>query len=209
MKRTLLALSALSALAFAGVGFAQTAPAPNRAAAPAHAAMRGGPAAQRGPMQRFDPAKFAERRTERLRTLLQLRPEQEGALKAFVDATTPKGQGRMGDRMREGQGQRAEGQRLTTPQRLEQARKMMTERQARFDQISAATLRFYTQLSPSQQKVFDTQAHGMGGHRGGPGGGFRGHMGGGRGGPMGGQGGQHWGPQGGPMGGAQGGPPPR
>jgi protein CpxP len=208
MKRTLLALSALSALAFAGAGFAQTAPAPAaKHAAQNHAAPnRANMGAPGGDRMRFDPAKFAERRTEHLRTLLQLRPEQDGALKAFVDATTPKGQ--MGERMRERQGQRGKDQNLTTPQRLEQARRMMTERQARFDQIATATLKFYNQLSPSQQKVFDTQQHRFGGRmhgRGGPGGRMGGQWGGDRGGRMGGHGGPMGGPQGGPMGP----PPPR
>lgn len=160
MKKFLLAVGAVSVLAMAGASAAQPAP--------------GAPPAARGMgqhMQRMDPAKMAERRAQRLRDTLQLTPAQDGALRAFLDATQPKGD--MRERMQQ---RRAEGPGATTPQRLERAKRMMVERQARFDQVSAATLRFYNQLTPAQQKAFDAQ-HGRGGKgmRGGRGhGGMRG-----------------------------------
>lgn len=180
MKRTLLALSALTAVAFAGAGHAQPA---NRPPPPPQAG------AER---PQFDPAKMAERRAQHLRDTLQLTSAQEPALRAFLDATTPKGDPRQ--RFAE---RRAEGPATTTPQRIERARKMRAERQARFDQVTSATLRFYNQLTPSQQKAFDVQHQGRrGGMRGGPRG--RGGHGG------------HEGFKGGFRGhGPQGGPPPR
>lgn len=149
-----LAAAALAALvASAGLAAAQPAP-PDRAPA----------------MERPDPAAMSARRAERLRDVLQLRPDQEGALRAFVDQMGPRG-----DMRRRFDEDRQEMQRLTTPQRLERMRTRMAERQARFDQRAQATLRFYSQLSPAQQRAFDAMAP-MGGRRGGGfHGGRRGH----------------------------------
>lgn len=123
---------------------------------------------------RPDPAAMAERRAEHLRAALQLRPDQEGALKTYLDARKrPEG-------LRERGGSERMAQ-MTTPQRLDAARTRMTERMAQFDQRAAATKRFYAQLSPSQQKAFDAMAP-RGGGRGDHGG--RGGRGGGHG-PMG------------------------
>ena len=117
---------------------------------------------------------MAARRAEHLRAALQLRPDQEPALKAFLDASKPAARPARGDRAAMAQ--------MSTPQRLDAQRARMTERLARFDQRAAATKKFYAQLSPSQQKAFDAMAPrgGMkgGGHRGMGG---RGPMGGGRG----------------------------
>jgi hypothetical protein len=73
----------------------------------------------------------------------------------------------------------------TTPERLDAQAKRMAEHQAAFQKRAAATRAFYAQLTPSQQKVFDTlhAHHGGGRHmrvfRGGPGHmGAPGHMGG-------------------------------
>lgn len=160
MKTPLLALAAAALLAAPMAAAAQPAP--------------GGPAPRPGVERpRMDPAQMAERRAERLRATLQLRPDQEGALKAFLDASRPAGG--MGQRMarpRQAPGAQAPGAR-TAPQRIEQARKAMAERQARFERTAEATLKFYGQLSPAQQKAFDAQrGPGMGGKMRGPG---RGH----------------------------------
>lgn len=126
------------------------------------------PEAQRGEMRpRMSPEQRAERRAEHLRTVLQLRPEQEPALRTFLSAS----QRSPGDREKM-RGQRQEMAQLTTPQRLDRMAERMRERQARFEQHAAATKRFYAQLSPSQQKAFDAigPRGGKGGHRGGRGG---------------------------------------
>lgn len=127
--------------------------------------------AQRGETrQRMSPEQRAERRAEHLRTVLQLRPEQEPALRTFLSASqrSPGDRGKM-------RGQRQEMAQMTTPQRLDRMAERMRERQARFEQHAAATKRFYAQLSPAQQKAFDAigpRGRMKGGeHRGGHGGG--------------------------------------
>ena len=119
--------------------------------------------------ERPDPAAMAERRAERLRAALQLRPDQEPALKAFVGAMKPGARSERGQRQAMAQ--------MSTPQRLDAMRARAVERLARLDQRIAATKAFYAQLSPAQQKAFDAMA---------PKGGMRGHPGmRGPGGPMG------------------------
>lgn len=178
MKISTLALGGLAALSLAGASLAQPAAPPADARRP--------PVGER--MQRPDPAQMAERHAQRLRDTLQLRPEQEPALKAYVASLQslrpqPPGGPRAG---------RPDPAARTTPQRLDEARQRMAERQGRFDQMAQATLRFYGQLNPAQQKAFDAQ-HGPGKRFAGPGKrGFRPGMTG------------HRVPMGGPLGG----PPP-
>lgn len=173
MKLTRLAPMALGGVllagGFAGSSLAQQPP-------PAQGAQAGHPG---GPREgrRMDPEAMAAKHAERLRAVLQLRPEQEPALKAFLDSRKPPA-----GAAQRGRGGREQLAAMTTPQRLDAQRARMVERTARFDQRAAATKKFYAQLSPSQQKAFDAMAPrgGMkgGGHRGMGG---RGPMGGGRG----------------------------
>jgi protein CpxP len=161
-KARLLAMAAALAVAIPGAAcYAQPA---------AQAASPAATGAPHRPM--MDPAQRAEHRAERLRTVLQLRPEQEPALKAYVAALQPPAGAR--EARRERRGERAS---MTTPQRIEAVRKAMDERRARFDQHAQATLKFYGQLSPAQQKAFDAMGpqrgpggpgmHGKDGRRGG------------------------------------------
>lgn len=113
-------------------------------------AAAGQPRDGRGEWRRPDPEAMAARRAERLRAALQLRPDQEPALKAFLDAVKPPA--RPAPRERAGMAQ------MTTPQRLDAQRARMTEHLARFDQRAAATKKFYAQLSAPQQKAFDAMA---------------------------------------------------
>lgn len=156
-----LALAAiLAAAAPAAASYAQT-------TAPASPAA--GPRDHR-PM--MDPAQRAQHRAERLRAVLQLRPEQEPALTAYLQALQPPAGAREAWQARRGQVAA-----MTTPQRIEAMRKGMEARRARFDQHAQATLRFYAQLSPAQQKAFDAMGpQGGKGMRGGRGdrGGFHG-----------------------------------
>ncbi len=133
---------------------------------PPPAAAPGQPGDGRGEWRRPDPQAMAARRADHLRAALQLRPDQEPALNAFLAASQPAARPTPGDR-----GAMAG---MTTPQRLDAQRARMTERLARFDQRAAATKKFYAQLSPAQQKAFDTLAprgpgKGMGGRHGGHG----------------------------------------
>lgn len=160
MKLTSLALAAALSLA-AGSSLAQPAPKP-APQAEHHHGMRG------------DPAQMAERHAQHLRDALQLRPDQEPALKDLIASMRPPagGMDRMGA-MHDGDAK------LTTPQRLDRMQAMMAEHQQRFQAHAAAVKRFYAQLSPTQQKAFDAMPmmgmheHGMGGHahgeHGGPG----------------------------------------
>ncbi len=115
-----------------------------------------------GGMRHADPAERAAKRAEHLRAALQLRPDQEGALKAFIDSHQPPAG--MREMRRERRGEMAA---MTTPQRLDAKKARMAEHQARFEQRAAATKRFYAQLSPAQQKAFDALHAGRGGHGGG------------------------------------------
>lgn len=97
-------------------------------------------------MHGMDPEKHAQH----LRDVLQLRPDQEGALKAFIAAMTPPEHphpmGADGD---------APPKPATTPERLAMAEKRMAEHQAMFQKHAAAIRAFYAQLTPAQQKAFD------------------------------------------------------
>lgn len=113
--------------------------------------MRGGPGGPRGHMAN------PEARAQHLRDVLQLRPDQEPALKAYVEATSPKMRARKADGQPPEAGTKpAERRMLTTPERLDRKAKMMAARQAAFEKRAAATRTFYAALSPSQQKAFDT-----------------------------------------------------
>jgi hypothetical protein len=52
---------------------------------------------------------------------------------------------------------------LTTPERIDQMRKMRSERNAQAERRAEATKAFYATLTPAQQKTFDAQTlhHGM------------------------------------------------
>jgi hypothetical protein len=157
MKPTL-----LRNLAIAGAAFALTGAATASLAQPTTPASS---AADRSGWQRPDPAEMARRHADRLRDLLQLRPNQEPALAALIDAMKPP-EG-LRERMR---AERQELRGLTTPERLDRMRDRMARRQAEFDRRAMAIKRFYAQLTPSQQKAFDAMGpmmmgrHGMGRH---------------------------------------------
>lgn len=120
----------------------------------------------------MDPEKHAQH----LRDVLQLRPDQEGALKAFLSAMKPPER----PAPAAGAAMPRPAMPATTPERLARMEKKMAEHQAMFRKHSDAIRAFYGQLSPSQQKAFDAMhmGMGMGGmhqrgmrmmHRGGPG----------------------------------------
>jgi hypothetical protein len=114
----------------------------------------GGPGG--GRHHRFDP----EAHAQHLRDVLQLRADQDGALKAYLAAAGPKDWSK--DRPDRKQ---ADGppKRLTTPERLDRETEHLTRARARID----ATRTFYAALSPSQKKAFDAIGPMGGGHGGG------------------------------------------
>jgi Spy/CpxP family protein refolding chaperone len=153
-RLNLLAASMLTALAFGAAAQAQPAPPPP-------------PPGMAAPRPMRDPA-------ERLRTVLQLRPQQEAALQAFVTAVRPD-MGKMHEAMAE---RREAPQAVTTPERIALRQKMAAGHQARAAARDAATLAFYGQLDARQKAAFDA----LGDRRG-----RMGHM-------------RHMGPRPGPMG---------
>lgn len=167
-------LAGVLTLAGATVALAQTAPAPGAdgpprverrvmvMGGPGGPGMRGmhGPHGPRGAHGPMDPEKHARH----MRDVLQLRPDQDGALKAFLAATTPPAP----------PAPSAEGAPAqpaphphpdmpkTTLERLAMAEKMMAEHTAMFKKHNDAIRAFYGQLTPSQKKAFDALHEGMG-----------------------------------------------
>lgn len=117
---------------------------------------------------RFDPAKMQERVAKRqaaLKQQLQITPAQEGAWTAYTAAMQPPAARQRPDR--------AEFEKLTTPERIDRMRALRTARAAEMDKRADATKAFYTALTPEQKKVFDAQS--FRGRRGGHHGGMRHH----------------------------------
>jgi hypothetical protein len=88
-------------------------------------------------------------RSEHLSDILQLRPDQEPALKAFLDATRHDGGHRDHMVKFERDAER------TTLQRLDDMQARLAEQQAETNRKIAAIKTFYGQLDASQKKAFD------------------------------------------------------
>lgn len=89
-------------------------------------------------------------RAEHLRTILQLRPEQEAALKTYVEAVGSKNASDGGVYRWD----RKDGP-TTTPERLARMEQRLAEQQAAARRRIDATKAFYGQLDEKQRKVFD------------------------------------------------------
>jgi periplasmic protein CpxP/Spy len=117
-------------------------------------------------MGRHDPAKmqaYMAKRQAEMKAKLKITPAQEGAWTAFTAAMQPPAN--MG--ARPGPEQRAEFDKLTTPQRIDKMRDMRTQRMAAMDKRMDATKTFYAALNADQQKIFDTEHKMRGGRHGG------------------------------------------
>lgn len=93
---------------------------------------------------------FATRHLDMLHDALKLTSGQQSAWKAYRDAELARF-----DKKPQG---REEARELSAPERLE---KMIGELKMRQDELSAtlaATKKFYAQLSPEQQKIFDRES---------------------------------------------------
>ena len=112
-------------------------------------------------MPRRDPEAMMQRHAEHMRAVLQLRPDQEPALRALIEGMRPPAD--MRERFRQ---ERQAMAKLSTPERLDRMRARMGERQAQFDRRAAAIKRFYAQLTPAQQKAFDAMGPMRGGRMG-------------------------------------------
>ena len=122
-----------------------------------------------GHHQRMDPAKMQEmvaKRQAALKAQLKLSAAQEPAWNAYVASMQPPAD--MAQRM-DPQARRKmheEMMALSTPQRIDRMNAMKAERDAAMAKRHEATKTFYAALTPEQQKVFDAQAMGRGGHDG-------------------------------------------
>jgi len=128
--------------------------------------MDGGPR-----MHHMDSAKMEEmhaKRSAELKTKLKITAAQEGAWSTFSAAIKPPA------RNMQAMPDRAEMEKLTTPERLDKMRTLrtqhMTDMQAEMTKRDDATKAFYATLSPEQKKVFDAESARMGGKHGGRGG---------------------------------------
>lgn len=154
-RQTLVIAGLLAGLAGLATAQPQTPPPPAGTTQPGPG-MRGdhGP---RGEHRRMDPARMQERMAQRqaaLKQKLQITSAQEGAWTAWTTAMQP------GPRMQ--RPDRAEFEKLTTPERIDRMRAMRTERMTRMDKRADATKTFYAALAPEQKKVFDTETARMG-----------------------------------------------
>jgi hypothetical protein len=146
-RLALMAATALS-LTTATVAVAQDAPPPG----PPPMADHGPGGWGGGRHHRIDP----EARAQHLRDVLQLRADQDGALKAYLAASGPmERRDRMGRKASD-----TAPKPLTTPERLDRETEHLTRAKARID----ATRAFYAALSPSQKKAFDALGPMGGGH---------------------------------------------
>jgi len=109
--------------------------------------------------ERMDPARMQQRMAERhaqrldkLKAELKLSPAQEGAWNQFSAAMQPPALGARGP------ASRADFAKLSTPERIDLMQKRADERHARMKQRGDATKAFYAQLTPEQQKSFDSRA---------------------------------------------------
>lgn len=162
-------------LASAGfASFAQTAPAADAAARPPmvgasgpRAGMgHGGPMGMRGHM---DPAKMeamvAKHHAE-LKAKLKITADQDGAWTTFTAAMRPPADMMMDHKRPD----RAEMDKLTTPERIDKMHAMrvqhMADMNAVMDKRDDATKAFYAVLSTDQKKTFDAEHARMGGRHG-------------------------------------------
>ncbi len=125
--------------------------------------------------RRHDPAMmqaYIAKRQSELKNKLQLTPAQEGAWTSYTATLQRPVHG-----ARPTPEQRAELEKLPTPERIDKMRALRTQRMAEMsaamDKRDEATQTFYATLSAEQKKVFDSQrmgrgAHGHGGHHGQP-----------------------------------------
>ena len=82
-----------------------------------------------------------------IKAKLKLTPEQEGAWTTYIAAMKPSANAKWPDR--------AEIEKLTTPERLDKMRDLRKQHDAEMDRRDDATRTFYATLTPEQKKTFD------------------------------------------------------
>nr|WP_315496718.1 Spy/CpxP family protein refolding chaperone [uncultured Rhodoferax sp.] len=130
--------------------------------------MDGGPRMERS--HRMDPAKMEEMHAKRsadLKAKLKITTAQEGAWTTFTAAMKPPA------RDAQQRPDRAELEKLSTPERLDKMRALrtqhMTDMNTAMEKRDQATKALYATLSADQKKLFDAQHAGKHGSRGGRG----------------------------------------
>ncbi len=109
-------------------------------------------------MHRKDPAKMEAmmaKRSAELKAKLQITAQQEGAWTAFTTAMKPPARETM-PRM-----DRAELDKLTTPERIDKMHTLRNQYLAAMDQRDDATKTFYAALNAEQKKTFDSEHRAM------------------------------------------------
>lgn len=160
-------------LATAGAAMAQNtdaAPAPLTPKTSAPAAQDAKPHQGEHRMGRHDPAQMQARMAKHqaeLKAKLKITAAQEGAWTRFTSAMQLPAR-MMGERPMASQ--RAELDKLATPERIDKMRALrtqrMTEMNAEMDKRGEATKAFYAALSPEQKKTFDAEHQKMAQHKG-------------------------------------------
>lgn len=181
MKHLHTRLLAAGLLAAAGLAMAQTPTPPTPATSAAQAPVAGGPGRMMG--GHGDPAQWQQRRAERhqqrladLKAKLKIGASQEAAWTSFTTAMQPPA--RPLDRA-QWQQQRAEFEKLTTPERIDRMRAFKSERDTEMNKRADAVKAFYGNLNAEQKKTFDAESlRYFGGGKGGFGRGHHGHHGG-------------------------------
>lgn len=156
-KQALMAKHAYVAALLAGaaaVASAQTTATPPAAPEGAYSAPHG----MHGGRGQPDSAKmqaFMATRQAELKAKLNITPEQEGNWSSFTAAMKPPAMGMQ-------RPDRAELDKLTTPERIDKMQALRDKRQATLNQTmhqrGEATKAFYSTLSPEQKKVFDAES---------------------------------------------------
>lgn len=118
--------------------------------------------------RKMDPAKMeamVAKRLDALKAKLKISAAQESAWTAFATAMKPPARGK------NQYPDRAEMDKLTTPERIDKMRDLrkqhMADMQTAMDQRDEATKTLYAALSAEQKKVFDSEHARMGGRHGG------------------------------------------
>ena len=122
-------------------------------------------------MGRHDSGKMQDRMARRqteLKAKLKITPAQEGAWTTFTAAMQPPAARMRGERPMATE--RAELDKLTTPERIEKMQALRTQRMnemnVEMNKRGEAIKAFYASLSPEQQKTFDAEHRKMGERRG-------------------------------------------
>jgi Spy/CpxP family protein refolding chaperone len=120
-----------------------------------------------GHMGRMDPAKMEQmvaKHMADLKAKLKITPAQEGAWTTFTTSMKPSGA------MNANRPDRAEMEKLTTPERIDKMQALHTQRMADMSAAMTkhndATKTFYATLTAEQKKVFDAEHAKMGGRHG-------------------------------------------